>query len=91
MEKQIKSERTRRAEVLRADGDRMRDVITSRGNVAKVRLLEVNKTQLVFNAEGTRASTILRAEGQAAAKLMAAEAEKKSLEMIASGRDRENE
>ncbi len=44
MEKQIKSERTRRAEVLRADGDRMRDVITSRGNVAKVRILEVNKT-----------------------------------------------
>ncbi|KAK8802814.1 hypothetical protein WA171_006486 [Blastocystis sp. BT1] len=74
MEKQIKSERTRRAEVLRADGDRMRDVITSRGNVAKQ----------VLNAEGTRASTILRAEGQAAAKLMAAEAEKKSLEMIAS-------
>ena len=36
MEKQIKSERMRRAEVLRADGDRMRDVITSRGNVAKV-------------------------------------------------------
>ena len=36
MEKQIKSERTRRAEVLRADGDRMHDVITSRGDVAKV-------------------------------------------------------
>ena len=36
MEKQIKSERMRRAEVLRADGDRMRDVITSRGDVAKV-------------------------------------------------------
>ena len=38
MESQIKSERTRRSEVLRADGDRIRDVITSRGNVAKVGL-----------------------------------------------------
>lgn len=47
MEKQIKSERSRRcvwlrimrgrSEVLRADGDRIRDVITSRGNVARVR------------------------------------------------------
>ncbi|KAK8794952.1 hypothetical protein WA588_003803 [Blastocystis sp. NMH] len=74
MEKQIKSERMRRAEVLRADGDRMRDVITSRGNVAKQ----------VLHADGVRASTILRAEGEAAAKLMAAEAEKKSLELIAS-------
>ena len=36
MEKQIKSERTRRAAVLRADGDRMHDVITSRGDVAQV-------------------------------------------------------
>ena len=41
MEKQIKSERTRRcvkgrSDVLRADGDRIRDVITSRGNVARV-------------------------------------------------------
>lgn len=48
MERQIKSERNRRqiikldrlfnrSEVLRADGDRIRDVIISRGNVAKVR------------------------------------------------------
>lgn len=36
MEKQIKSERMRRAEVLRADGDRIHNVITSRGDVAKV-------------------------------------------------------
>ena len=36
MEKQIKSERSRRSEVLRADGDRMHDVIISRGNVATV-------------------------------------------------------
>lgn len=38
MENQIKSERMRRSEVLRADGDRMHDVIISRGNVATVRL-----------------------------------------------------
>lgn len=37
MENQIKSERSRRSEVLRADGDRMHDVIISRGNVATVR------------------------------------------------------
>ena len=36
MENQIKSERSRRSEVLRADGDRMHDVIISRGNVATV-------------------------------------------------------
>lgn len=40
----------------------------------------------MLGAEGARASTILRAKGQAAAKLMAAEAEKKSIEMIASGK-----
>ena len=32
-----------RSEVLRADGDRIRDVITSRGNVAKVRIIRVHK------------------------------------------------
>lgn len=95
MEMQIKSERARRyshiswmkcrSEVLRADGDRIRDVITSRGNVARVAILEENYSQQVLNAEGFRASTIVRAEGEAAAKLMAAEAEKKSLEIIAQG------
>ena len=43
----------------------------------------------MLHADGVRASTILRAEGEAAAKLMAAEAEKKSLELIASGRSEE--
>ena len=85
MENQIKSERSRRSQVLRADGDRIRDVILSRGNVAKVCSFFVHEMQQVLKAEGIRASMITKAEGEAASKLMAAEAEKKSLEIIAKG------
>ena len=85
MENQIKSERSRRSQVLRADGDRIRDVILSRGNVAKVWSFFAHEMQQVLKAEGIRASMIVKAEGEAASKLMAAEAEKKSLEIIAKG------
>ena len=39
MEKQIKSERKRRSEVLRADGDRIHNIILSRGHAIKVYFL----------------------------------------------------
>ena len=97
MERQIKSERNRRqiikldrlfnrSEVLRADGDRIRDVIISRGNVAKVCYYMNDELllQQVLNAEGQSTSFKERSRGEAASKLLAAEAEKKSLEMIAS-------
>lgn len=75
MESQIRSERMRRAEVLRADGERIKDVINSRAEVAK----------RVLNAEGVRTSSITLAQGTAKSKLMLAESEKKCMEVIANG------
>jgi regulator of protease activity HflC (stomatin/prohibitin superfamily) len=69
MERQIKSERTRRSTVLQADGRRECAIIRSRGEAAR----------MVLTAEGARAADVLRAEGQAAAKKMLAEAEAASL------------
>lgn len=69
MERQIKSERTRRSTVLQADGRRECAIIRSRGEAAR----------MVLTAEGARAADVLRAEGQAAAKKMMAEAEAASL------------
>ncbi|KAK8807289.1 hypothetical protein WA158_004048 [Blastocystis sp. Blastoise] len=73
MESQIRSERFRRAEVLKADGGRMNDVIKSRAEVA----------QVLLNAEGYRFSTITMAQGNATSKLLLAEAEKKSIDLLA--------
>jgi regulator of protease activity HflC (stomatin/prohibitin superfamily) len=72
MERQIKSERSRRSTVLQADGQREVAIIRSRGEAAR----------MVLTAEGARAADVLRAEGKAAAKKMLAEAEAASLNDI---------
>lgn len=72
MELQIRAERTRRSEVLRADGERESRIVNSRGDAAK----------MVLAAEGERASVMLRAKGQAEAKLLESRAEAASMQAI---------
>jgi regulator of protease activity HflC (stomatin/prohibitin superfamily) len=72
MQLQIKAERTRRSDVLKADGNRLASVIQSHGKAA----------QLVLHAEGDRASDVLKAQGSATAQIMLADAQAKCLEHI---------
>ena len=72
MQMQIKAERTRRSDVLKADGLRLASVIESHGKAAR----------LVLHAEGDRASDIQKAKGSSQAKIMLAEAQATCLEHI---------
>lgn len=72
MASQIQEERTRRATVLEADGEREAMIIKSVGEAAKT----------VLEAEGDRKAAIQRAKGISDAKLLAAQAEAKSLELM---------
>ncbi len=69
MEQQIRAERSRRAQVLRADGQREAAVIMSRGTAAET----------LNEAEGERASAITRAKGAADAKVLEARAQAASI------------
>jgi regulator of protease activity HflC (stomatin/prohibitin superfamily) len=70
MENQIKAERERRSEVLKADGDRLSSIVKSRGEVAKI----------ILHAEAKRSSDIIKSKGQAKAKVLLAEAQARCLQ-----------
>lgn len=69
MENQIKAERERRSEVLKADGERLSSIVQSRGEVAKV----------ILHAEAKRSSDIAKSRGIAKAKILLADAQAKCL------------
>jgi regulator of protease activity HflC (stomatin/prohibitin superfamily) len=73
MEKQMTAERTRRAVVTTAEGDKSSAILRAEGQ----------KQSQIVTAEGDKSSAILRAEGQAEARLRVAEAEAKAIQLVA--------
>ena len=73
MEKQMTSERNRRALVIQAEGDRQAAITRAEGE----------KQAAVTRAEGDKQSNILSAEGLAQARLRQAEAEAQAIAMVA--------
>jgi regulator of protease activity HflC (stomatin/prohibitin superfamily) len=68
MTRQMSAERTRRAVVLEADGQKAAAITVAEGNKAAAILnAEGNKQSAILNAEGERQAAILRAEGFALA------------------------
>ncbi len=73
MEKQMTAERSRRATVTQAEGEKSSAILRAEGA----------KQAQIVNAEGQKQSAILSAEGQAEARLRVAQAESQAIEMIA--------
>jgi regulator of protease activity HflC (stomatin/prohibitin superfamily) len=73
MEKQMTAERTRRALILQADGEKQAAITRAEGA----------RQSAIMCAEGEKQSAILRAEGAAQARLRATEAESQAIEQIA--------
>jgi regulator of protease activity HflC (stomatin/prohibitin superfamily) len=73
MEKQMTAERSRRATVTQAEGEKSSAILRAEGA----------KQAKIVNAEGEKQSAILSAEGQAEARLRVAQAESQAIEMIA--------
>jgi len=73
MEKQMTAERSRRATVTQAEGEKSSAILRAEGA----------KQAKIVNAEGEKQSAILSAEGQAEARLRVANAEAQAIEMIA--------
>lgn len=72
MEKQMRAERDRRANILEAEGVKQADILKAEGLKAS----EINR------AEGSRQAQILVAEGEAQARIKVAEAEAQAIKMI---------
>lgn len=72
MERQMKAEREKRAQVLESEGDRQ----------AAINVAEGQKQSQVLAAEGEKAEQILSAEGEANAILQVAQAQAQALEMV---------
>lgn len=72
MEKQMRAERTKRAQILEAEGLKE----------AQIRTAEGEKESAILRAEGEKESQIRQAEGQAEAIQRIAEAEKKQIELV---------
>ncbi len=73
MEKQMRAERTRRAQIIEAEGAKRAAILKAEGQ----RDAEINE------AEGNRQSRVLRAQGDADARLAIAEAEAEAIRRIA--------
>jgi regulator of protease activity HflC (stomatin/prohibitin superfamily) len=73
MEKQMTAERTRRALILQADGEKQAAIARAEGE----------KQAAIARAEGEKEAAVLRADGQAAARLRNAEAEAQAIKQIA--------
>ncbi len=73
MEKQMTAERTRRALILQADGEKLAAIARAEGE----------KQAAIARAEGEKESSILRAEGHAQARLRSAQAEGQAIRQIA--------
>jgi regulator of protease activity HflC (stomatin/prohibitin superfamily) len=72
MEKQMTAERTRRALILQADGEKQAAIARAEGE----------RQSAITRAEGEKASAILRAEGAAQARLRQSEAEAQAITQI---------
>ena len=73
MEKQMRAERSRRAQIIEAEGTKTAAILEAEGQKGA----DINK------AEGERQAAILQAEGQANARLQIAAAEAKAIGMVA--------
>lgn len=73
MEKQMRAERDRRAQIIEAEG----------GKRARILEAEGHRDAEIQEAEGIKQSQILKAEGEAVARLRVAEAEKEVIQRIA--------
>jgi regulator of protease activity HflC (stomatin/prohibitin superfamily) len=73
MEKQMTAERTRRAMVTNAEGEKSSAILKAEGQ----------KQSQIVSAEGEKQSRILEAEGQAQARLRVAEAEAQAIKVVA--------
>jgi regulator of protease activity HflC (stomatin/prohibitin superfamily) len=77
MEKQMRAERTRRAQIIEAEGSKRAAILESEGQ----------KGADINEAEGQKQARILKAEGEAEARLKVADAEAQSIQLIASAVD----
>jgi regulator of protease activity HflC (stomatin/prohibitin superfamily) len=83
MEKQMRAERDKRAQILAAEGERAANILTAEGRKeATILAAEAEKTRAILAAEATRQQRILEAEGEAAAILKVNEARARGLTMI---------
>ena len=74
MEKQMRAERTRRAQIIEAEGTKRAAILEAEGQ----------KGADINQAEGEKQARILRAEGEATARLAVAEAEAEAIQKISS-------
>jgi len=72
MEKQMRAERTRRAQIIEAEGTKRAAILEAEGR----------KGADINEAEGQKAAAILRAEGEAQARLVVAEAEAQAIRLV---------
>ncbi|MBT9154390.1 MAG: Modulator of FtsH protease HflK [Firmicutes bacterium] len=83
MEKQMRAERDKRAQILAAEGERAANILTAEGRKeATILGAEADKTRAILAAEATRQQRILEAEGEAEAILKVNEARARGLTMI---------
>jgi regulator of protease activity HflC (stomatin/prohibitin superfamily) len=73
MEKQMRAERDKRAQILEAEGNKQAKILEAEGT----------KQEKILEAEGFKNAQITRAEGEARAKLLVAEAEAEAIRKIA--------
>lgn len=103
LEKQLKAERERRAQVLAAEGLKQKQILESEGQkesqlnmaeaekLAKIAASEAEKTAIINKAEAEKAAILMKAEAEAEAKKKQAEAEATIIEFTrkAFGNDEE--
>lgn len=80
MEKEMKAERSRRAQIVTAEGER----------AAAILMAEGAKTAEILRAEGEKQSQIIRAQGEAEAKIQMSKADAESIERIRESLQLEN-
>lgn len=83
MEKQMRAERDKRAQILSAEGERASNILTSEGKKqATILEAEGHKTRAILAAEADRQKRILEAEGEAEAIMKVYEARARGLTML---------
>lgn len=83
MELEMQAERTRRAEILKSEGEKKSLILLSEGEKqSQINQAEAAKQVAILNAEATKQAEILRAEGEAKAKLIQADAEAEAVRRI---------
>lgn len=83
MEKQMRAERDKRAQILQAEGERAANILTSEGRKqATILEAEGQKTRAILAAEADRQKRILEAEGEAEAIMKVYQARAHGLTML---------